>query len=71
MTRAVAQQVLESRGLLPNHLPDFTTEKGREELKGIILVSLLFDFCVTVNARYIVRCKGNVKKVKKNQTLSY
>lgn len=34
ISRAVAQQVLESRGLLPVDLPDFTTEKGREKLKG-------------------------------------
>ena len=33
ITRAVAQQVLTSRGLLPADLPDFTTEKGQDELK--------------------------------------
>ena len=32
ITRAVAQQVLQSRGLLPEDLPDFTTEKGHHLL---------------------------------------
>ena len=33
ITRAVAQQVLSSRGVLPPDLPDFTTEKGQDALK--------------------------------------
>ena len=36
LTRAITQQVLESRGLLPTTVPDISTEAGREQLKGEI-----------------------------------
>ena len=41
LTRAITQQVLETRGLLPSSLPDITTELGREQLKSEALIFVL------------------------------
>ena len=34
LTRAITQQILETRGVLPPDLPDISTEVGKEQLRG-------------------------------------
>lgn len=34
LTRAITQQILETRGLLPSNVPDITTEVGKQQIQG-------------------------------------